>query len=171
MDPQKVQDKYGSGVWSRSRVDSPHKPRWDIDGTGAGVDPQKVKHKYGSGVDPLHDLRWDIDGTGALGRVDPQKVQHKYGSGAGSRSGVDPQQNLTWDIDGTRAIDGVDPKLRLKSYNTNVYLKLDPDTELTPQKVNLSLVLMVIKTLDGSSCKICIIITSATYMRHTYEKS
>ena len=95
MDTQKIQDKYGSGVWSRSRVDSPHNLRWDIDGTGAGVDPQNVKHKYGSGVDPLHDLRWDIDGTGGLGRVDPQKVQHKYGSGAGSRSGVDPQQNLT----------------------------------------------------------------------------
>ena len=55
-------------------------------------------------------------------------MQPKYGSVAGSGSRVDPPNELRWDIDGTRG--EMDPKLRLKRYNPNMELDLDP--ELTP---------------------------------------
>ena len=49
-------------------------------------------------------------------------------------------------------------------------LEQDPDLELTPQKWPHFGTHMVIKTLDGSSWKKCIISTSATYIWHTHEK-
>ena len=50
-------------------------------------------------------------------------------------------------------------------------LGLDPDPELTPQNWPHFGTHMVIKTLDGSSCKKCIISTSVTYIWHTHEKA
>ena len=49
-------------------------------------------------------------------------------------------------------------------------LKLEPDPELTPQNWPLFGSHMVIKSLDGSSCKKCIISTSPTYIWHTHQK-
>ena len=103
--------------------------------------------------------------------MDAQKVQHKYGSGAGYQIQSWPPSWSKWDIDGTGDRDGVEPKLRSKSYNTNIDLDLDMDVELIPPQNWLHFgTYMVIKTLDGSSCKKCIICTSATYICHTYEK-
>ena len=45
-------------------------------------------------------------------------------------------------------------------------LELDPDLELTPWNGPQFRTHMVIKTLDGSSCKRCTISTSATYGIH-----
>ena len=49
-------------------------------------------------------------------------------------------------------------------------MDLDLDPEFTPQNWPDFGTFMVIKTLDGSSCKKCIISTSATYIWHTCEK-
>ena len=49
-------------------------------------------------------------------------------------------------------------------------LKLDLNLELTPQKITSFGIHMVIKTLDGNSCKKCIISTSVTYIWNTCEK-
>ena len=43
--------------------------------------------------------------------------------------------DLGWEIDRTGARYGVDPKLRLKSYNQNMDLELDPDPELTSHMI------------------------------------
>ena len=59
----------------------------------------------------------------------------------------------------------MDPKFRSKKNNPN----MDLDTEVTPPKLTLIGTHMVIKTLDGSSCKTCIISTSAAYMWHMLE--
>ena len=48
---------------------------------------------------------------------------------------VTPPNKLRWDIDGTGAGDEMNHKLRSKSYNPNMDLELDPDPELTPQKL------------------------------------
>ena len=85
-------------------------------------------------------------------------------------SDLTPTHDLRWNIDGPGDRDGVDPKLRSKSYNTNMDLVLDLDPELNPPKLTSFCIHMVIKTLDGSSCKKFLISTSATYIWHTCEK-
>ena len=54
--------------------------------------------------------------------------------------------------------------------NTDLELDQDPDPELTSPNCPHFGIHIVIKTLDGSSCKKCIISASATYIQHTCEK-
>ena len=49
-------------------------------------------------------------------------------------------------------------------------LELDPDPELTPKNWPPFGIDIVIKTVDGSSCKKCIHSSSATYIWHTCEE-
>ena len=54
---------------------------------------------------------------------------------------------------GLESRDGVDLKLRSKRHNPNKDLELDPDSDLTPKNLTSLSTHMVIRTLDGSSCK------------------
>ena len=74
---------------------------------------------------------------------------------------------LRWDIDGTRARDGVDPQNVQHKYGSGAGSVSGVDTPKNWPHFGTHI---VIKILDGSSCRKCIISTSATYIWHTCEK-